>query len=162
MKIRTIKQIENTSRDVNFTGGNSLRLILESDNMGFAFMKTIIPKGQPNFWHYPNHMEACFCIQGKGILTNIETGEKFNIEVDTIYILDKHERHTFQALEDVVLISVFNPPLSGNESHDKHGCYPLSKTSNRCMAQNIVNQLKKVRNDYDVVDLVQDILNLKK
>lgn len=162
MKIRTIKEIENTEKDVAFTGGNSLRLILENDNMGFAFMKTIIPKGGPYFWHYPNHMEACFCISGNGVLTNIETNETHSIAVDTIYILDKHERHLFEAITDVVLISVFNPPLSGNESHDKNGNYPLSATANKELAKKIIANLQGVSNDFDAIEIVQDILNYKK
>lgn len=159
MIIRNIEQIKGTERDVKFTGGNSLRLILESDNMGFAFMKTIIPKGEPNHWHYPNHLEACFCLAGKGILTNLDTNEQHEIGVDTIYILDKHDDHTFQALEDTILISVFNPPLSGKESHDENGHYQLSKTANRSLAEKIVKSLECCKNDYDAIDTVQTILN---
>jgi len=162
MNIRTIEQIQGTERDVQFTGGNSLRLILESDNMGFAFMKTMIPKGEPHHWHYPEHLEACFCIKGNGILTDIESGNKHQIVPDTMYILDKHDDHLFQALEDTILISVFNPPLSGKETHDKDGCYHLSNTANKSMAEKIVSALSGVKNDYDAIEIVQNILNFKK
>lgn len=125
MKIRTIKQIEGTERDVKFTGGNSQRLVLEKDSLGFALMKTNIPKGGPHHWHYPNHLEACYCISGIGILKSLDTGEEYDITPETVYMLDKHDNHTFEALTDVVLISVFNPPLKGNESHDENGCYKI-------------------------------------
>jgi L-ectoine synthase len=93
--------------------------------MGFGLNKTIIPKGGPYHWHYPYHLEACYCIKGSGILTNLETGEKHIINTDTVYVLDNHDNHTFEALTDVVLISVFNPPLTGKEKHNKEGIYEL-------------------------------------
>ena len=91
--------------------------------MGFSFHKTIIPKGQKGHWHYKYHKESCYCIKGSGILTNLETNKSYNIDVGDIYILDNHDNHTFESLEDVVLISVFNPPVKGNETHQKDGSY---------------------------------------
>lgn len=123
MKVRTIKQIEGTDRDVTFAQGKSLRLILESDGMGFSFHKTVIPAGQKGHWHYTNHLESCFCISGHGILTNLDSGEKYDITPDTIYILDQHDDHTFEAITDVVLLSVFNPPCKGTEVHREDGSY---------------------------------------
>jgi L-ectoine synthase len=123
MRIVKIHDLVNTNRDVKFTGGNSIRPVLESDGLGFAMMKTIIPKGGPHFWHYDKHLEACYCIQGHGVLTNVWTGEHFDIRPDTVYIQDEHEEHTFEALKDTILISIFNPPLKGNEKHDENGNY---------------------------------------
>lgn len=127
MKIHRIEQIKDTERDVKFSEGTSLRFILASDNMGFSLHKTIIPRGQKGHWHYKNHLEACYCIQGYGILTDLSTGNRHSITVDDCYILDNHDDHTFEALEDVVLISVFNPPVTGNEVHQKDGSYKKPK-----------------------------------
>lgn len=123
MKVLNVIDVENTERDVIFDGGNSQRFILEKDNMGFAMMKTNVKKGGPYHWHYPNHLEACYCISGMGILRNLETGKRHTIGPETIYMLDKNDDHTFEAISDVVLISVFNPALTGKETHDKNGCY---------------------------------------
>lgn len=124
MKTRTIKEITGTDRDVQFGQGRSLRLILEKDNMGFSFHKTIIRPNEIGHWHYKNHLESCYCISGKGILTNITTGEKYDIVPETIYLLDKNDNHTFESLdEEVILISVFNPPCKGNEVHKEDGSY---------------------------------------
>jgi L-ectoine synthase len=125
MKIVRTHELENTERDVEFTGGHSIRLVIQKDEMGFGICKTHIPKGGPHHWHYPNHLEACYCIKGHGYLTNIETGEKFLISPDLTYLLNKNDDHTFEALTDVVLISVFNPPLKGNEKHDENGQYTI-------------------------------------
>jgi len=123
MKVHRINEIKGTERDVIFTGGNSQRVVLEKDGLGFAMMKTNIKKGGPYHWHYPNHLEACYCINGYGILKSLEDGTEHIIDVDSCYLLDKHDNHTFEAKTDVVLISVFNPPLTGLETHDKNGNY---------------------------------------
>lgn len=125
MKIVRIKQLYDTERQVAFTGGVSMRAVIKDDNMGFSINKTIIPIGGPHHWHYCHHLEACYCISGKGVLTDLKSGKKHLILPDTIYVLDNHDDHTFEALEDTVLISIFNPPLTGKETHDKDGNYQI-------------------------------------
>jgi L-ectoine synthase len=125
MIVRTINQIEGTERDIQFAQGQSLRIILDKDSMGFSVHKTIIPAGQVGIWHYKNHLEACYCIQGEAVLTNLETNEVFRISPDTLYALDKHDKHKFESITDVVLISIFNPPVKGGEIHKEDGSYEI-------------------------------------
>lgn len=127
MKIHRIEDIKDTERDIKFAEGTSLRFVLACDGMGFSLHKTIIPKGQKGHWHYKHHLEACYCIKGCGILTDLSTGNRHSILEDDCYILDNHDDHTFEALENVVLISVFNPPVTGNEVHQKDGSYKKPK-----------------------------------
>lgn len=101
----------------------SNRILLERDGMGYGMTKTVIPPNGPQHWHYKNHLESCYCVSGKGLLTNLRTKESFAIEPDTTYVLDKHDDHTFEALEETVLICVFNPPLTGQETHGPDGAY---------------------------------------
>lgn len=119
MKTIDLKNI----KGVPFNGGISYRSVLEKDGLGFALMRTEIDKGGPYLWHYMNHQEACMCISGIGILTDLETGKVSEIKEGITYFVDNHQKHTFEAITDVVLISVFNPPLKGNETHDKNGNY---------------------------------------
>jgi L-ectoine synthase len=126
MKVVRLSQIVGTEKQVECPKGGftSLRYLLESDNLGFALCKTIIPKGDKQFWHYKNHLEACFCVSGVGELENQVTGETFTITPDTMYALDKNDPHYFTAISDeVVLISVFNPPITGREVHQADGSY---------------------------------------
>jgi L-ectoine synthase len=108
---------------VKFNGGTSRRMVVKSDNMGFGICETHIEKGGPYHWHYKRHLEACHCVSGQGLLTNLETKESFQIKPGICYLLDNHDNHEFTAYNDVVLISVFNPPLIGNETHDENGNY---------------------------------------
>ena len=108
---------------VKFTGGTSFRSVLKSDNIGFAMMKTVVEKGGPYKWSYNNHQEACYCVSGEAYLEDLITGEVSKISEGVTYIVDKHQPHLFTALTEVVLISVFNPPLKGDETHDENGNY---------------------------------------
>jgi L-ectoine synthase len=125
MFIRKIDEIEGTEREVQCPHGGfvSYRVLLARDGMGFGLHKTFVPKGERQHWHYRRHKEACYCVMGRGYLTNIETGEVHEITPDTVYVLDKHDDHYFQAIDDVVLVSVFNPPVTGAEVHDADGSY---------------------------------------
>lgn len=132
MKIIHIENLAAQGRKVDCPKGGftSHRALLASDGMGFSLHKTVIPKGPPQHWHYKHHLEACYCIAGKGVLTNLETGQTHLIKPDVVYVLDHHDDHTFEALEDTVLISVFNPPVTGNEVHREDGSYEPIKSNN--------------------------------
>jgi len=103
----------------------SERFLLAADGMGFSVHRTFIPRGSPQVWHYKNHLEACYCVSGRARLTNLDTGEWWLILPDTLYALDRHDRHEFFAFQDTVLISIFNPPVVGDEVHGEDGSYEL-------------------------------------
>lgn len=125
MRVIDTASIENTERQVNCPKGGfvSNRILLESDGMGYSMTKTVIPPNGPQFWHYKNHLESCYCVSGRGKLINALTLEEFDIVPDVTYVLDKHDPHLFEAFEEVVLICVFNPPLKGREVHGADGAY---------------------------------------
>lgn len=123
MKVRRQEEIENSERAVKFKEGVSLRYVLEKDGMGFSLHETRLRAGTVGHWHYKHHLESCYCVSGYGILTNLETGEKHHIIPGDCYSLDKHDDHLFESVEDTVLISVFNPPVRGNEIHKEDGSY---------------------------------------
>ena len=122
VKVNKVSTCEHIVRSPN-DAFMSYRVITESDGMGFTVCKTVIPKGGPWNWHYKSHLEACYCISGHGVITDLETGGVHQVTPDSVYMLPNHEDHLFEAFTDVVLISVFNPPLQGGECHDKDGSY---------------------------------------
>lgn len=113
-------------KDVNgvkFRGGTSYRTVIEKDGLGFAMMETRVNKGGPYKWHYKEHKEACMCISGEGYIQDLTNQEVIRVYPGVTYLVDNHQPHLFVAITDVVLVSVFNPPLKGNETHDKNGNY---------------------------------------
>jgi len=124
--------LKNTNRQIHCPNGGfiSTRIILASHNMGYTLTKTVIPKGDWQHWHYKKHLESCHCLSGIGILHDIKTNKKYNIYPDITYVLDKNDDHNFKAIEDVILLCVFNPPLKGNEVHLKDGSYSIIGVNN--------------------------------
>lgn len=129
MKVIRLNELLGTDREVKCPNGGfiSNRLLLESDGMGYTMTKTIIPPKGPQHWHYKHHLESCYCIKGFGILTNLANGKSHMIRPDTLYVLDKNDDHTFEAIETTELICVFNPPLTGREVHQADGSYAEAK-----------------------------------
>lgn len=157
MKIRTIKDITDTYRHVKGEGFESLRLILAKDGMGFSVHKTVIPKGGPYNWHYKHHLEACYCVSGRGQITDLSTGDCRLVQPETIYILDANDDHTFEAIEDTVLISIFNPPVTGKEVHTDDGSYEDSGYYD-LMANDIIHAVNFSTNDYEAKETIKEIL----
>jgi L-ectoine synthase len=123
MKVINYKDLPD-SRRVKFHAGVSNRILLESDGMGFSLTRTVIqPEAGKVFQHYKNHHESCTCIVGYGVLTCARTGKEYGITPGVTYVLDEHDPHYFQAIEETVLICVFNPPLKGTEVHRADGSY---------------------------------------
>lgn len=125
--MKVIKPSDWTVVDCPKGGFRSNRIILDRDNMGYSMTKTVIPPNGPQHWHYKSHLESCYCVSGKGLLTNNRTGQYWAIAPDMTYVLDQYDDHTFEALEEVTLICVFNPPLTGTEVHDEDGAYSVSE-----------------------------------
>lgn len=124
MKIVSLQDLLGTDREVKSPAGwTSVRFLLKKDKMGFSLHETTFPAGlEVDMW-YRNHLEAVYCYQGRGVLTNRDTSETFVIEPGTCYALDSHDRHTLKAEQEMKLVCVFNPPVTGGEIHDEHGSY---------------------------------------
>ena len=118
MFVRRLSDVIGTKRDVNWGNGQSRRLLVEKDGMGFAFLDTIANAGTDVLLQYRNHLESVYCIEGSGEIIDQSNGEAHSIEPGTIYVLNDHDFHRLRAFEDLRLICVFNPAIKGNERHD--------------------------------------------
>src|SRR5690242_18645615 len=124
MIVRTLKEAIDSKRRVTSKGWESVRLLLNEDNVGFSFHITTIYQGATLEMQYKNHFESVYCIQGEGEVILVENDESHPIRPGTIYVLDKHDKHVLYARTEMKLACVFNPALYGNEVHDKNGSYP--------------------------------------
>jgi len=126
MKIVRLENIIGTERDVKGPGWKSRRLLLKKDGMGFSFHETIIPAGAELKLWYKNHVEAVYCVGGNGSIEDLASGEIHAIQDGTLYALDNHDQHILRGGDkDMRLICAFNPPVTGQETHDKDGSYNL-------------------------------------
>lgn len=125
MIVRTLDEIVGTDKETKADTWASRRLLLKDDKMGFSFHDTIIYAGTETHIWYKNHLEAVYCVEGEGEIETIADGKVYPIKDGTMYALDKHDEHYLRATKDMRLICTFNPPLTGTETHDKDGVYPL-------------------------------------
>lgn len=125
MKVRKLSDLEGTKRDVQAETWKSRRFILAEDKVGFSFNDTILYAGTSTHMHYKNHIESVYCIEGRAELKDVRTGEVHEITPGTMYLLDEHDEHELTVLEDVRMMCVFTPALTGEETHDADGAYPL-------------------------------------
>ena len=127
MIVRDLHECEQTERKVVSPDGKwqSVRMLLKGDNMGFSFHITAIFAGEECQFHYQNHFESVFCIEGEGEIESREDGKVYPIKPGTLYNLNEHDRHTLRAFKELKLACVFNPPVTGQEVHNKEGAYEL-------------------------------------
>ncbi len=128
MIVRNIDDIRETDREVQAPGEQwiSRRMLLKNDGMGFSFHETIIKAGTKTHIHYQNHFEAVYCVAGNGRIEELPNGKVHEISDGMMYALNQHDEHYLHGgSEDMRLICVFNPPLTGKEVHDENGVYPL-------------------------------------
>lgn len=104
---------------------SSARYLLSADNLGFTLTQTTIAAGTRQTYEYKNHKEANLIIEGHGSVTDETTNEIYELKPGSMYMLDKHERHTIEATTNMRLVCVFTPALVGPETHDEEGSYPL-------------------------------------
>jgi L-ectoine synthase len=103
---------------VEWGNGTSHRLLVEADNMGFAIAHTVVRAGTESKLEYRRNLEACYCISGSGNVEDTK-GNRFDIVPGVLYALDGNQPHYLRASEneDLELVSIFNPPIRGDEKH---------------------------------------------
>lgn len=129
MIVRDINKIVENDRNrvVSDAQWTSVRMLLASDGMGFSFHVTTLASGSEHTFEYKNHFESVFCMKGKGSITDLATGETHEIVPGVMYALNKHDRHTLRAEEELVMACAFNPPVTGTEVHREDGSYALAE-----------------------------------
>ena len=115
MLIRKLGEV----KTVNWGNGLSRRFLLDADGMGYTVTDTIVAAGTRSLIEYKNHLEACYCIEGKGSVIEMD-GTEHIIEPGTMYALDKRDPHWLVGSdeEDLRLVCMFTPALVGDEAHD--------------------------------------------
>ena len=69
-----IRKLEDV-KTVEWGNGLSRRFLLAADGMGYTVTDTIVNKGTKSLLEYENHLEACYCIEGKGSVIEMDGTE---------------------------------------------------------------------------------------
>ena len=127
MFIRTLEDRETAGMvKVPANGTRSARFLTAADGMGFSFNDNRIAKGTEMTLWYKNHWEANYIVTGSGEVTDLTRGQRWALEPGVLYVVGPNDRHSATVSENMHLVSVFCPPLQGNERHDVDGGYPAS------------------------------------
>ena len=105
-------------KTVEWGNGLSRRFLLRTDGLGYTVTDTIVRVGTRSPLEYKRHLEACYCIAGRGQVIDVD-GRVHEISPGTFYALDRNEPHFLVASPetDLRLVCVFTPALEGDESH---------------------------------------------
>lgn len=126
MIVKKLQDVIGTEHEVKGGNWTSRRLILRDAGMGFSMHDTLIHAGTETLIWYRNHLEAVYCIEGKGEIEVLPDGPTYPIEAGTLYALNGNEKHLLRAEKEMRMICTFNPPLTGTEVHDEDGVYPAA------------------------------------
>ena len=120
-----VKRLSET-RVVGIAHGSvtAYRYLTQEDGCGFTVSTPRAPAGKSIVLWYQNHVEANYVLEGKGTVEDKSTGEKWDIAPGTVYVVGPRDRHQVESDTGLYVLSVFNPPLVGNETHDDLGGYP--------------------------------------
>ena len=125
MKVVKLEDIIGSENEVKGENWTSRRLLLAKDGMGYSVHDTIIKAGTETHIWYQNHLEAVYCIEGEGEVETLKDNKIHPIKANSIYALDENDEHLLRAKTDMRMVCVFNPPITGRETHDENGVYPL-------------------------------------
>ncbi len=127
MFVRTLDALEAEGRVLTLgTGTRSARFITAADRIGFSYNDNRGRAGNDVTLWYKNHWEANFFIAGLGDVTDLTTGQTWTLEPGVLYVVGPNDRHRLRLTEDSHFVSIFCPPLKGDERHDADGGYPAS------------------------------------
>ncbi|MFB9908962.1 ectoine synthase [Allokutzneria oryzae] len=108
---------------VDWGNGLSYRFLVAADGLGFTLAHTTVRAGTKSRLEYRRHLEACYCIAGSGEVHSADGSLRQELRPGVLYALDQNDAHFLIADpdQDLELVSVFNPPLRGDERHQLDG-----------------------------------------
>lgn len=113
----------------------SARFLVAADGMGFSYNENKVKKGADLVVWLRHHWEANYIISGKGEVTDLTSKERWPLEAGVLYVVGPNDRHQLHLTEDECHVSIFCPPLKGDERFDDYGSYeasgPIEKTDRR-------------------------------
>jgi L-ectoine synthase len=126
--VRTREDAQAAGHEVSVAQGNvaATRFLTKRDGVGFSFSAVTVQAGTAVTLWYKNHWEANYVLSGLGELEELATGRRWPLEAEVLYVVGPEDRHVVRAIQDLRIVSVFNPPIEGTETHDADGSYPAT------------------------------------
>ena len=128
MFVRTLDELRTAGHEKVVAGGTArtVRMITAADGMGFSLSDVSLDANLQNELWYKNHWEANYILEGEADVVDIGTGETHHVAPGTLYVVGPDDRHSVRTCTELHAISIFNPPLVGDEQHDEDGALAAS------------------------------------
>ena len=137
MFVRTLDELETLGR-IKFPADESFRsarFLTAADGMGFSYNENKVKQGTNLVVWLKHHWEANYIVSGKGEVTDLTREDRWPLEAGVLYVVGPNDRHRLHLTEDECHVSIFCPPLTGDERFDEDGSYeasgPIEKTERR-------------------------------
>ncbi len=126
MFIRTLDERRRAGAEKVLCEGRarSTRFLTIPDGMGFTMSDVRVADGMSSVLWYRHHWEANYIVAGRGTVRDLERDRSWPLASGTLYTVGPKDRHLVDPDDDLHVVSVFNPPLAGDEAHDSDGSYP--------------------------------------
>lgn len=121
MIVRTRDDVVGTKGDKHGDRWHSLRLLHVEDGMGVTLTDTVLDAGFDMVLWQKHHFEACYCLEGEGVVEELDSGRIHALRPGTLYAMNAHDRHRLRATTRMRIVCTFYPALTGNEIHDADG-----------------------------------------
>ena len=126
MFVRTLDDLRATGAEkrVAHDTATVVRYLNKADGLGFSFSDVRVSTGTESVLWYKNHWEANYVAEGETRLTDLVRDRTWTLTRGSLYCVGPTDRHKLEVISDARYISVFNPPITGLETHDEDGAYP--------------------------------------
>lgn len=128
MFVRSAAEMRREGHELVVANGSvrTIRMITAADEVGFSLCDAHLDAGAAADLWYKHHREANFVLSGSGKVEDLNTGESWALAPNALYCVGPEDRHRVTAVSDLHLLSVFYPPLRGDETHDADGALEAS------------------------------------
>ena len=123
MFVKRADAMRAAGKEMVVAGGQArtIRMLTQADGVGFGFSDVHFAAGAEAVLWYKHHCEANHILAGSAEVTDLTTGESWQLEPGTAYNVGPRDRHKVRAMTELHLLSIFSPALQGHEQHDEDG-----------------------------------------
>ncbi|MBT6512199.1 MAG: cupin domain-containing protein [Rhodospirillaceae bacterium] len=107
------------------TGFSSVRRpLLSADGTGLSLSDLLTTPGEKIDLWYRNHCEANYLVEGSAEVWDKATDERHALTPGDMFVIGPRDKHRVSNTNGVRFLSIFNPPIKGDERYDDKGGYP--------------------------------------
>lgn len=123
----------------------SFNLLTKADGLGFSLHDVRSAAGSEELLWYKHHWESNYIVAGTGSVEEVSTGRVWPLEPGDVFAVGPEDRHRWRAESEVHAISIFSPPLVGDEVYDEDGSLEASGALPERQGTMFVKRLDELR-----------------